>query len=172
MRVGGLLSGLIHVALAVFAIQLLTGGGSGGQGGENQQYWTAQVMAQPFGRWLIAAVGAAIVAVAFGQFVSAQRHKFMEELRTGQMSATQRKWVLRAGEWGFSARGVVFAIIGGFLISAAMKHDPGQTRGLEGALDMLANQPYGMWLLGVVAAGLAAYGTFMLVEARYRRVNT
>jgi hypothetical protein len=112
MRVGGLISGVIHVGLAVFAFRLLLGNGSSGDGGESQQYWTAQVMAQPFGRWLIAAVGAAIVAVGFGQFVSAQRHKFIEHLRTGEMSASQRKWVKRAGEWGFSARGVVFAIVG------------------------------------------------------------
>ena len=34
----------------------------------------------------------------------------------------------------------------------------------------LAQQPYGGVLLGVVAAGLAAYGLFCFVQARYRRI--
>ena len=33
-----------------------------------------------------------------------------------------------------------------------------------------AGQPFGPYLLLLVAAGLAAYGIFALVEARYRRM--
>ena len=38
-------------------------------------------------------------------------------------------------------------------------------------LQKLADQPYGQILLGVAAAGLAMYGLFSLVEARYRRLR-
>jgi len=43
-------------------------------------------------------------------------------------------------------------------------------RGLDGALQALAEQPYGPWLLGIVALGLVAYGVHMGVQARYRRI--
>jgi len=40
----------------------------------------------------------------------------------------------------------------------------------DGALKVLSQQPYGKWLLGIVAAGLIAFGLYSFVEARYRRV--
>jgi hypothetical protein len=36
----------------------------------------------------------------------------------------------------------------------------------------VAQQPYGPWLLGVVALGLVAYGLFCLSQALYRRLGT
>ena len=38
-------------------------------------------------------------------------------------------------------------------------------------LATLARQPYGPTLLGVVAAGLLAYGAYAIVESRYRRMS-
>jgi hypothetical protein len=69
------------------------------------------------------------------------------------------------------ARGIVFGIVGLFVITAAVRANPGEARGLEGALDTLAAQPFGPWLLAFVAAGLACYGVYSLVEARYRRIH-
>ena len=43
-------------------------------------------------------------------------------------------------------------------------------RGLGGALATLAQQPFGPWLLGIVASGLVVYGAFMIVKARYGRL--
>jgi hypothetical protein len=51
-----------------------------------------------------------------------------------------------------------------------MHHNPSEAQGLDGALATLASQPFGPYLLGLVAIGLAAYGIFALVEARYRRM--
>ena len=56
-------------------------------------------------------------------------------------------------------------------ILAAVQAEPDTARGLGGALATLAEQPAGPWLLGLVAAGLIAYGLFMLVQARYRDVS-
>jgi hypothetical protein len=60
--------------------------------------------------------------------------------------------------------------MGLFLILAAFRQEPGEAKGLAGALNTLAEQPYGPFLLGAVAAGLALYGLYMFVEARYRRI--
>ena len=53
---------------------------------------------------------------------------------------------------------------------AALEADPAEARGLAGALATLARQPYGPWLLGAVAVGFVAYGVYLFLEARYRRV--
>ena len=40
----------------------------------------------------------------------------------------------------------------------------------NGALAKLAHQSYGPFLLGLVAAGLVAFGLYSLSDARYRRI--
>ena len=78
----------------------------------------------------------------------------------------------RWGRLGIAARGIVFGVVGTFLIRAALEYDPQEARGLGGALQTLAQQPFGPWLLGAVALGLVAYGLFMLSVSRYRHIET
>lgn len=169
-RVGYAGIGVVHLGLALAAARLLLGGG-GNQGSEQStQDWTARLISQPFGRWLVALVGAIVISVGLYQFYQAYTAKFREELKLAEMTPTEETWATRMGRLGYAARGVVFSIIGGFLIVAALQSQPEEARGLGGALQTLSEQPYGPWLLGIVAAGLVAYGIFMLVQARYRRM--
>jgi len=41
---------------------------------------------------------------------------------------------------------------------------------MVGALEVLAEEPFGQWLLGVIAFGLVAYAIHMLILARYYRL--
>ena len=66
---------------------------------------------------------------------------------------------------------VVFAIVGIFLIGAAVQHNPQNAKGLDSALIELLKQLFGPWLLDLVAPGLIAYGVYSFVEARYRSVG-
>lgn len=68
-----------------------------------------------------------------------------------------------------TARGIVFAVIGIFLIQAAIHSNASEARGIGAALAALLEQPFGRWLLGFVAFGLIAYSVYCVVEARYRR---
>jgi hypothetical protein len=74
------------------------------------------------------------------------------------------------GVVGHLARGVVFGLIGVFLVRAAWQYDPEEAIGLDGALAKVLRADYGDTLLGLVAAGLAAYGVYCFAEARYRVV--
>ena len=51
-----------------------------------------------------------------------------------------------------------------------MDYNPREAIGLDGALAKVANQSYGHVGLGVVAAGLIAFGLYSLADARYRRI--
>ena len=62
-------------------------------------------------------------------------------------------------------------VIGAFLVQAAVQTDPEKAIGLGGALRTLARQPFGPYVLGTVAVGLVAYGAFMFVMARYRKIK-
>jgi Domain of Unknown Function (DUF1206) len=168
-RVDHVLNGLFHAALAFSAGQLALG--SGGGGGGSPDDWTARLMAQPFGRWLAVVAGAVIVGTGLYQLHKAYRADFRDELKSGEMGAREKKWASRIGRIGYAARGVVFGVIGVFLAQAALQTDPEEARGLGGALETLARQPFGPYVLGAVALGLVAYGVFMFVMARYRRIE-
>jgi hypothetical protein len=71
------------------------------------------------------------------------------------------------GSW---ARAVVLVLVGVFVCSAAVTFDPRKARGLDAALRTLADRPYGPYLLGAVALGLACYGAYVLLETVYRKV--
>jgi hypothetical protein len=170
-RLGFAVSGLAYAALAVLAARMALG--AGGQGGHAaEQEWTAVVLAQPFGPWLVCMIGGIIIGVGLAHLYQAYTAHFMQEYATGEMSARQQRWAKWLGQWGLAARGVTFGIIGGFLLYAGVSADPSEARGLGGALVVVAQQPYGPWLLGVVALGLVAYGLFCLSQALYRRVGT
>jgi hypothetical protein len=65
---------------------------------------------------------------------------------------------------------VVLSLVGAFLIKAAVEYDPSNAVGLDGGLARLEHASYGPYLLGVVAAGLIAFGVYSLSNARYGRV--
>jgi Domain of Unknown Function (DUF1206) len=141
-------------------------------GQEAEQEWTALVLTQPFGPWLVGSMGGIMIGVGLAHGYRAYTAQFMQEYATGEMRARQQRWARRRGQWGLAARGVTFGIIGGLLLYAGFSADPLEARGLGGALMVVAQQPYGPWLLGVVALGLVAYGLFCLSQAFYRRVVT
>ncbi len=168
-RVGYGISGLISASLAVSAIRLLMGSGRVSSSNGTQD-WTARLLSQPFGQWLVGLIGALILGLGFYQVYKAYKAKFRKEMKLNEMSATEETWATRIGRFGEAARGIVFAMTGFFLLQAARQADPSEAQGLDGALATLARQPYGPWLLGIVALGLVAYGIHMGVQARYRRI--
>ena len=163
--------GLIHLSLVIAAIGMVTGRASGGDGESNIDRWTAKLMAMPWGVWLVGAVGVGIVAYGFWQFGRAWRVDLDKMLSLGELPPDARRPVVQVSRFGIGARGVVFAIIGVGLIIAAKQADPQEARGVGGALQTLAAQAYGRWLLAIVAAGLIAYGFYEFVRAGYRVIR-
>jgi hypothetical protein len=166
-----LLSAAAYATLTLAAVRLLVDAGAESASGEGAaQDWTARLLEQPFGPWLVALVGLGLIGSGVFQLTRAVTTKFRDRLQTWSMSAREQTFAVWAGRFGHVARGVTFAIMGIFLVLAAFRQDPGEAKGVAGALNSLAEQPYGPFLLGGVASGLACYGLYMFVEARYRRI--
>jgi hypothetical protein len=164
-RLVALGKGLLYAGLCVVAVGILTGSGGGG-GGEDKT--TAAVLDLPAGVWLVTAVGVALLVAALFNGYRAVTRKFCDDLRG--MSPGEERWVKRIGVFGHLARMVVFGLMGAFLVKAALEYDPDEAVGLDGALLEVAQQPFGPFLLGLVAAGLLAYGLFCFVQARFRDI--
>ena len=171
-RVGYAAVGTIYTGLALVALGLATGKGSGGKSSNSQaQDWTARLLGFPLGVALVVLVGLIVLGIAGVLFYRAYSANFRQQLQLGKAPAEAGKGIVMLGRVGYSALGVVFTIIGIFFIVAALQHNPSQARGLSGALGTLLQEPFGHLLLALVALGLLAYGAYSLAQARVRRVN-
>jgi succinate dehydrogenase/fumarate reductase cytochrome b subunit len=167
-RVSYFARGVFYGALFVSTVLILVG--SGGGSGQKEDKATAYVLDLPAGRWLVAGVGLGFVGAGLFNFYRGITRKFREKLKLIELSEAEDKAYSAIGAAGFVARGVVFSLVGVFLVRAAYQYDPQEAIGLDGALSKLAHASYGPYLLGLTAAGLFAFGLYSFVEARYREV--
>jgi hypothetical protein len=170
IRIGYFFSGTVYAGLAFTAAKILFKGEEPESSSETQENWIARVMALPFGRTLVAIAGACVIGFGLYQIYKAYKAKFRKRLKLGEMGGAKDSWATWSGRVGYAARGVVFCIIGFFVIQAALDFNPTEAKGLDEALETLAQNYFGAWVLGTVAFGLIAYGFYMLVEARYRKL--
>ncbi len=169
-RVGYALSGLTHLVLAVAAARLALKQSSaqeGSPGDQSAQSWSAWLLEQPGGTFLLVFVGMLLFVVAAAQALKAYKARF-DELDGDVPAPDYVRWI---GRLGYAARALIFALISWFVISAALNHDANRAGGLGEALKQLRAQDYGAILLGLVAFGLALFGLFSLIEAKYRRIK-
>lgn len=171
-RIGYAINGFGYAGLALYAANLALGSGGGGGGGNSRQDWTARLLAQPFGRWLVGIIGLLVIGLGIYKIYKAYKIKFRKKLNLRELNLSQEKVVVNICRFGIAARGVVFALIGFFLLRAARQYDPSEVKGLDGILLAVAQQPFGKFLLMLVALGLIAYSIYLLVQARYRQFKT
>jgi hypothetical protein len=169
-RVAGLASGIAYAALSVTAISILAGSGGGGGPSNNPGGTTGGVLDWPAGRVLVVIAGLVFIGVAIDQALKGIKRRFLEDSKTEQMSRQVRKAFTAVGVTGHVARAVVFCLIGWFLVKAAIDYNPDEAVGLDGALAKLGQSSFGPAVLGIVAAGLVAFGVYSVFDARYRRV--
>jgi hypothetical protein len=168
VRVGYAGTAFIHGGLAWQAARLASGHGGGGGADGQARSRTAQLLDAPFGPWLVGLVALGIAGYGVAQLVRGFRKDAASRMRLGGLGTDERRIVLRAARAGLVSRGVVFGLIAIFLARAALRQDPTEAGGLPQALQTLSHQPYAPLVLGAVALGLAAYGAYQLVLARYR----
>jgi hypothetical protein len=156
---------VVYVVLAVLAIKFAVG--SGQSSSQQQQKTTAGVFAWPAGRWLVGAVGLVLVGVGVYHVYKGLSERFLKEIDTSDASPSALRLVKRLGQVGFPGKGVALAGVGVLLLWAAITFDPSKARGLDGAMHEILNLPFGQILLTLVALGIAAFGAYLFVRARY-----
>lgn len=160
-----LVKAVIYLALAVLAIRFATGGGRSSS--QSQQDTTAGVFGWPGGQFLVGAAGLVLVGAGVWPIRKGLTKKFLKQIDTTGCSARATRLVTRLGQIGFPGKGIALAGVGGLLLWAAVTFDPAKASGLDGALHAILRLPFGQILLGLVATGIAAFGAFCFVRARY-----
>lgn len=167
-RVISFVRGLIYSFFAVTAVAVLNG--SHQKQSTQQRGYAIDVMSRPGGHLAVGVFGFIIVIVGLVALNEGITYKFMRYFQGEKLSDGERTWIRGLGRIGNTARGFVFAITGVLLIIAAWSSNATKATGLDGALKTLRDQPYGGFLLGVVAVGLVIFGIYGLAEARYRHI--
>ncbi|MFB9183988.1 DUF1206 domain-containing protein [Dactylosporangium sucinum] len=159
---------IVYLVLAFTAGKVVTGAPQ--SSAQQQQQATAGLMAKPAGVWLVGLVGLGVLAFGIGMLWYGLKRKFERKLEFG--GGRSRSAAIRAGQVGYAAKGVAFGIAGYLLVEAAVKNDPGKSRGLDAALHTVAGQPYGKFLLLAIALGLAAFAVYCVFQVRYRKAGS
>lgn len=166
-RAGSAGRAAVFATLGVMAA--LTAFGSGSSGGSGSQTLTARLMELPLGPAIVVAVGAGIgaVGVASGYRGLSDRWRKDVEIdgRTGQVG----RLVTVLARTGYLSRAVAFLSIGGLFAWAGLTHDAKKSGGLDQAIVRLRDEPFGPWLILVIAVGLACFGAYHLFRAWYLR---
>ena len=160
------LYGFIAYAITKYAL------GLGAPKSSNKQSvdLTSTAMREPGGRILVGIVGLVLVGVGAWLAWRAFERKFLDELRTGEMSPQTRKVVTFLGRFGGIARGIVFGVAGVFLLIAAFTANAHKAKGIDATLRAFTKTPAGPWLLVLVAIGLILFGCYSWAESRWRKV--
>jgi hypothetical protein len=168
-RLGYGFGALFHFGLAAWAVSLMVGWSARRPDGDRPvRDWTAWLMAQPFGKWLVAALGAGIVIGGIAIAMRAFTDDFKRQLDLGSEPS---RWMELLARFGFAARAAVYLLVGGFLMVAAWHANSREAKGLGGALQSLREQPYGWILLGALALGLVAFAAYQFVQAYCRHID-
>ncbi|WP_285750228.1 DUF1206 domain-containing protein [Lentzea sp. NBRC 105346] len=163
-RFGSVGRGITSCAIAFAAFKYATSGDAGNST-EQQQTFTAKVLAMPGGQLLVGAVAIGILVVAGAIFRKGVKKSFEQDLDMSKAPS----WIEPVGRVGWIGKGCAYGVIGVLVGLAAIYADPEQSGGLDKALHTLAAQPFGAILLALVAVGLAAFGVYCFVAARAQK---
>ncbi|HLY48743.1 MAG TPA: DUF1206 domain-containing protein [Solirubrobacteraceae bacterium] len=167
-RVGNVAGGLVYVGFFAVAVAVLAG--SSGNSSAGPRKATSGVLGWPGGTVIVGAAGVILIGISLYQLYDAVRGGFLDDIKGERMDSSVRRLYATLGRIGLSARALVFALIGYFVLRTAIDYNPADAIGLDGALARLHHQPFGPWLVGLTAAGLLTFAASSLFEARYRRL--
>ena len=139
---------------------------SGSGGGESEA--AASALQLPLGNILLGLVGLGLVAGGLVQVWRGISKDYQKRIRLPSRHQTVLHAICATG---LSARGVLLAVTGGFLVFAAITVNPEQAGGLSDALDWVHSLPFGGILYALAAIGLIAFGIYSGIQARYRQVD-
>ena len=128
-------------------------------------------MQHSWGPWLVGFIGVVIIGVGIYEIYDGWSEHFTRHFDSYKMSAAERKWAVRAGKFGYIALGIVVGIIGFLAVLGAIHSNSSQVGGIDTSLSYLIQQPYGPWLLGIIALGLISYAIYSFMGALWFRVK-
>jgi len=143
--------------------------GAGQDNRESTSDFTINLMKAPGGVLLLVLIGAAVAVVGVIYAVRGFKKSFEKHINPPSTPGG-RKAITVLGTVGYVAKGVALFVTGLLVVIATVTVHPEQSTGLDGGLRALREQPYGVYVLAAVGAGLICYGVFTVVRARLAKM--
>jgi hypothetical protein len=160
-----IIKGVAYGSVGVQAIRMVLGIRAS-QGNE----LAADVIRFPLiGGVFLALVGIGVAVYGLFEIKDAVKAKFGEDLDHRRLEREAGRWATVMGRIGNGARGIILTVMGSAFVTAGLDRDPQKAAGIPDALRTLFGQPFGIVLVALVGGGLALFGVFQLLHARYAR---
>jgi hypothetical protein len=156
-----------YLSLAGVAVNVALGARQAAED-EGIHDWTQWLLAHSLGNVLVLTIGLGVFVFGVVAASKAARPDFRSTLNV----QGSRRWIAVLGQVGHLTRGLVFTLVGIFILRAAWYFDPHEAKGIGGALEALQHQRYGQLMLGLVSFGLIAFGLYEAMQAIFRRIET
>jgi hypothetical protein len=160
---------LVYAGLALTLMSFARGTGSSGDNQATASDFTASLMKAPGGVALLVLLGAGIAVTGVAYGIRGVRKSFEKQLSM-PASPAARNAVSVLGVAGYVAKGTVLLLTGLLIAIATLEAHPEESTGLDGALRALRDQPFGLYVLAAVGAGLICYGVYMVVRVRLAKM--
>jgi hypothetical protein len=168
-RVANVVRAIVYGSLSVLSASFLFASKQSGNTDQTGKTWTARLLDWTGGQLLVGAIGVAIGAAGIYLVWRALTGGPQDERAVLEAAPRETDALHRLGAVGNVARGAVVALVGLFLLVAAVQYDPNETVGLDGALKRLLDESYGDVVIVLIACGLAAFGAYSIARAWVNR---
>ncbi|MCY7374944.1 MAG: DUF1206 domain-containing protein, partial [Pyrinomonadaceae bacterium] len=135
--------GFFYLFLAWTAWTIVTTANIAVQNGAVQKTMTAIILAFPLGAVLVFLIGVIVIGAGISECYRGISGKFKEDFRLYELQGNKRRIVGVLGALGFTARAVIYGLMGYFFIVAAINSNPNDAVGIDGALLALTQTFYG-----------------------------
>lgn len=131
--------------------------------------WAAKILSQPGGREILAAFGLCLIGKGLFSCARLFTKPKGERMDHREIKPGNADWITLAGGVGRATRGFISVFLGWYILRAAYLYRPGEAQDIAGALTRISRMPEGNWILVLVGIGLAIYGAYFLLYARFRK---
>ena len=169
-RLGLAACGAIYLGLCGQAVALAAGSRQTNSASSNPGPIAATVLRWPGGPWYVGLCAAGFIGGGTALVIWGWVHDYARVLDRTRMPPRTYTVARATGIVGDSVRGLLIGLIGVYLVTGAVTDNPSEVKGLDQALQALAHKPFGLWLIGIAAAGFFSFALYSAFEARYRRI--
>ncbi|MGN2637394.1 DUF1206 domain-containing protein [Nocardia takedensis] len=168
-RLYAIVSGVVYALAFLATLRYVWNGRTPAPSDAVARDLSTRILSWDGGQVVLLVLGIGILVFGIWQTLRGLRADFVDDLRMGWMTHGARSAVIWLGRFGYAARGVIVVAIGFAAMVAALNYDAAEAKGIDAVLRDFADNPFGPWLLMLVALGLIAFGALSFLEAKHRR---
>lgn len=144
--------------------------GNPSDSGQSATSLSGVLMKSLAGRAALIILGLVLLGMAGYYIYKGVSRKFLDDLHRSSSSEISSA-IRYSGMIGYPAKGLVLGALGLLFIVATIQGDPEEASGIDGALKAIRDQANGSVLLVAIAAGLLSYALYLVLRARYDRMD-